>query len=167
MIMQSALHAQSLIESTKVNPDPWYYSINMGYQGVHQSGPYVHLKAVRNERWAFEIGGGYDFLYSATATGTYFINQGANQFYTGLGYGYYTLRQRKSYLFEIQTAHSTFGYQSRFGKRLVVNTEIAFVKYIEQFFKLPRVNYTESFSITDGIYFEIGVSLGYRLGIAK
>ena len=142
----------------------WTSSASIGYQGIHQSGAFIHLNTVYANRYALEIGVGSDFLNSYTATGKYFFNEGINQFYTSLGYGYFSLIQKKEYKFEIQTAHFTLGYQSIFNDHWIVGQELVLVKYFSQKFTLPNsIKYTERYKADEKLYFEIGVYLGYRI----
>lgn len=163
------VYAPKLLAQTSApQPHPkWYHTVIVGYEGVHQSGPFAHLNTVYRGRYGLEIGYGSDFLNSATVTGKYFLNQGLNQFYAGLGYGYFSLRQKRSYLFEINTAHVVFGYQSIIGRHWVIGTEVSMVKYLEQRFKLPRITYSESYNWDEENYFEVGINIGYRFNFAK
>jgi hypothetical protein len=145
----------------------WYHTVSIGYEGVHQTGVNVHLNTVYRGKYGLEIGYASDFLNSGTITGKYYLNKGINQFYAGLGYGYFSLGQKRSYLFEINTAHLVFGYQSIIGRHWVIGTEIAMVKYIEQNFKLPRITYSETYSWDENNYFEVGISIGYRFNFGK
>ncbi len=142
----------------------WSTSALIGYQGIHQSGAFYHLNTVYDNRYAIEVGYGSEFLNSFTFTGKYFFNEGINQFYTSLGYGYFSLIQKKEYKFEIQTAHFTLGYQSIFNDHWIVGQELVLVKYFNQKFTLPNsIKYTERYKPDEKIYFEIGVYLGYRI----
>lgn len=135
----------------------------VGYQGIHQSGISVHANTTYKNQFSLEIGYGSDFLNTYTATGKYFINDGLNQFYTGIGYGYFSLVQKTEYKFQISTVHLMLGYQSVVFDNWVIGEEMVLVKYLEQKFRLPNVNYTEKFKWDERIYFEIGVYMGYRI----
>lgn len=155
-----------LAQSKKDHP-LWYHTLLVGYEGVHQTGPYVHLNSVYGGRYGLEIGYGSDFLNSTTLTAKYYLNRGINQFYAGVGYGYFRLSQKRNYLFEINTAHAVFGYQSIIGRHWVIGTEVSIVKYLEQRFKLPRINYSETYNWDENNYFQVGISIGYRFNFAK
>lgn len=142
----------------------WTTSLMIGYQGIHQTGAYYHLNTSYKNKYTVEIGYGSDFLNSYTVGGKYFINTAPNQFYLSLGYGYFSLLQKKEYKFEIQTAHFSLGYQSVFNEHWIIGQELSFVKYFSQKFTLPNsLKYTERYNISEKIYFEIGVYLGYRI----
>lgn len=145
----------------------WYHSVLIGYEGVHQSGPFAHLNTVYKGRYGLEVGYGYDFLNSFTVTGKYFLNKGINQFYGGIGYGYFKLKQKRSYLFEINSAHFVLGYQSIIGRRFIIGAEVSMVKYLEQRFKLPNISYSETYSWNEKNYFEVGICVGYRFSLNK
>ncbi|MFA6260559.1 MAG: hypothetical protein WC760_03765 [Bacteroidia bacterium] len=162
LLIYMGVNSQTVVQ--QVHPN-WYHTLLVGYEGVHQSGPNAHFNTVYKGRYNLEVGYGYDFLNSFTVTGKYYLNQGINQFYGGVGYGYFKLKQKRSYFFEINTAHFVLGYQSIIGRRFVINTEISIVKYLEQRFKLPNIVYSETYDWNEKIYFEVGIGIGYRFSL--
>jgi hypothetical protein len=148
-------------------PTKWISALTVGYQGIHQTGGSIHLNLRYNELYAIEIGYGSDFLNSSSVSLKYFINEGNNQFYISLGYAFFSLQQKKEYLFEINTVHSSIGYHSTFKNKWIVGQEISLVKYLNQNFKLPNKSYKESYPLNEKIYFEIGLYIGYQLNWTK
>lgn len=153
----------SLQSQTKSPLDAWSSSLFIGYQGHHQSGAFVHLNTVYDNKYGLEIGYGSDFLNSYSITGKYFINDGLNQFYTGTGYTSFSLKQKLQYSFQINTVHVLLGYQSVVFDNWIIGEELDFVKYIDQNFKLPGITYKERFDLYERWYFQIGIFVGYRL----
>lgn len=164
ILLAGPLRAQEPSQNT--HPQ-WYHTVIVGYEGVHQTGPFVHLNTVYKGRYGIEAGYGSDFLSSTTLTGKYYLNRGLNQFYAGLGYGYFSSGQQGNDLFAINTAHVVLGYQSIIGRHWVIGTEVSMVKYLNQHFKLQNITYSETYNLNENNYFEVGISIGYRFNFAK
>lgn len=157
LIINTSVNAQS-IDSVTV----WSVFGQVGNQGFHQSGVYGQISVEYEHMVALSYGYGNDFLATQTFTATYYFNKSDQRFYATVGYGYYSLIQKKEYGFFVHSYLLGFGFQNEFANHWVIGQEINLIKYLNQRFKTPDIEYNENYPWDDKIYFEIGVYLGYR-----
>ena len=90
------------------------------------------------------------------------MNRGPNQVALFAGYGVFFHREPSDFVIRIRSVHVGVAYQSVLWDRFVVGQALAAVKYLDERFSIPDYKVKQVFDASEGNYFEVGISLGYR-----